>query len=166
MSIYTNGYAIGGISTAALAGIVAAIKVPDAGYTLADIIPDMPYKQWAGTAVEVKGFAGGIYLDGDFRFSEDYLTALSQQAAGVLYLCFYEDMNIYGCSYYLNGKKMLERVTVDSNNLTDGEAGNEFNGHPTATVIHQLFNRLTGGSLLEAVETKGQLYFFKTINSK
>jgi hypothetical protein len=161
MSIYINGYAVGGIISAEFIALTAAIHNGTYRYSLCGVDPAMQYQQWAGAAVELKGFASGLFADTDYKLTETFLAGLSRQTAGVLYLCCYEGIKSFGCVYYLNGKKVLDRLTVDGNNITDTVKDNEFEGHSTAALIEQLFARLTGGTLQEAVNKKGALFYYE-----
>jgi hypothetical protein len=162
MSIYTNGYAIAGVTAGELAGLLERTSLPGDHIFLEPFTAGRPYLEWMGREAEAKGLASGVYLDTEYKLGDTRLAALSLLTKGVLALGYYDNMGGYGCSYFLNGKKVLERVSVTGNNLTDTDALGEFTGHPTQLVIGQLFERLTGAVLREAATAKGKMYEITT----
>jgi hypothetical protein len=159
MSIYTNGYAIGGITAAAAVEVIiqqAATESENIAFINFDA--GQAYELWMGRDLEIKEYGDGVYLETEYKLSDTLLMAISLHIKGVLTLFYAENMDSYGCSYYLHGKKMLERLTAAGNNITDEEDGHEFAGHATPQVITHLFKQLTGAALQEAVSVKGKMY--------
>jgi hypothetical protein len=165
MNIYTNGYAIAGVTAGKVAGLIERIALAGNAITLTDFVHGSPYNEWMGRDVEVKDFERGIYMDTEYKLEETQLAAISRLSNGVLSLFYYGNMSGYGCSYFLDGKKVLDRVTVLGNNLTDEDNGQEFTGHATPQLIERLFQLLTGAELRIAVQTKGTMYLIN-INNK
>jgi hypothetical protein len=161
MSIYTNGYALSGVTAGQVAGLIAGTAAAEEQITLADFETGRPYREWMEREAEAKGFERGIYLETDYKLQEAQLAAMSLQSKGVLSFFYYANMGGYGCAYYLNGKKVLERLTVLGNDMKDEDIGKEFTGHATERIIEGLFHLLTGATLGEAVKTKGRMYEFK-----
>jgi hypothetical protein len=159
MSILTYGYAISGISAEEVKQLI--IKAAPANESIKFIILDitLPYEQWMGHDVELKECSHAIYLETEHKFSDALLIGISLLTEGVLSLFYAQNMNAYGCSYFLNGNKVLERLTVSGSNMKDEEIRNEFSGHSTPQVIEQLFLRLTGSSIQEALNITGEEYF-------
>jgi hypothetical protein len=164
MSIHMNGYAISGLNGAVLTG--GGVKGIIQGYSLHAVTDDEKYGEWTKSMAIVKGFEKGIFIETEYRIEEASLQALSVKTGATLYLCHYEAMGCYGCIYYVDGKKMLDRITLATGNVQDTVKGNEFEGHATAVLIAQLFARLTGSELAEAQKTAGTTYYFEktTIN--
>jgi hypothetical protein len=164
MGIHMNGYAISGMSGATLTknGTGAIIE----GYSLKAVADDADYGEWAKSMAIVKGFENGIFIETEYRIAEASLLALSVKTGATLYLCHYEAMGCYGCIYYVNGKKMLDRITLATGNVQDTVKGNEFEGHATAVLIAQLFARLTGSGLSEAQKAAGTTYYFEPTTIK
>jgi hypothetical protein len=161
MSIYTNGYALAGVTVGEIVGLLERTSVPGDHIFLEPFISGRPYLEWMGREAEAKGFATGVYLETEYKLGDARLAALSLHTKGVLSLLYYQNMGGYGCSYYLGGKSVLERVSVLDKNLTDTDALGEFTGHTTQAVIEGLFERMTGTALLEAATAKGVLYEIK-----
>jgi hypothetical protein len=162
MSIYTNGYALSGVTAGQIAGLIERTAAADNPVTLADFVVGRPYNEWMGRDLEVKGFEKGVFLETEYHLDEQQLMRLSQKTKGVLSLLYYQNMGGYGCGYYLNGKKVLERLTAVGRDMKDEDAGQEFTGLATKRIIEQLFFLLTGATLAGAVKTKGTMYEFKT----
>ena len=160
MKIYTSGYAINRTSAVGLEDLVKGINIAGDMFRLVPFSDDMQYKDWADKTFEVKQFATGIYLEGEYIFCDAFLVELSQKTEGLLYLCYYENMSGYSCSYYLGGKKVLERLTFATGDIKDEDVTGEFTGHATSEVIEDVFARLVGSTLRDAVNNTGQLYFF------
>jgi hypothetical protein len=158
MNIYTNGYAFGGISEAQVAATLQQYANVDERIALADFDAGLGYKHWMGRDIEVKEYPEGVYLDTEYKLGEELLTAVSLHTKGVLEIFYAENMGSYGCSYYLHGKKILERLSILGSNLTDEDSGREFKDHATAQVIEHLFRQFTGAVFREAVKEKGKLY--------
>ncbi len=161
MKIYTSGYAISGSGILILADLMKGINIAGDIFRLIPFADDMEYKDWADKTFEVKQFATGIYLEGEHIFSEIFLSELSLKTEGLLYLCYYENMSGYSCSYYLGGKKVLERLTFATGDIKNENVAGEFTGQATSEVIKTVFMQLVGSTLQDAVRDKGQLYFFR-----
>jgi hypothetical protein len=164
MSIYINGYAISSINGASLTKNEAEAAFN--GYILNAVKEDADYGQWVNSMAIVKDFEQGVFIETEYRVAEASLQALSVKAGAVLYLCYYEAMGCYGCIYYLQGKKVLDRITVATGDIQDGIKGNEFDGHPTVALIEQLFVRLTGSSLAAAAQAAGATFYFEPTTIK
>ncbi len=158
MNLLTYGYAICGISKCELIEFLSQSAPGYQSIELAYLDTSLPYQQWMGHDVEIKECSLGIYLETEYKFKDTLLTAISAHTKGILSLFYAQNMNGYGCSYFLNGNKVLERLTVSGSNLKDEESGNEFSGHSTPQVIEQLFLRLTGLSIQEALNIGGEVY--------
>jgi hypothetical protein len=161
MSIYTNGYAISGTTAGQIVELIGSTAAADEPVVLADFEEGRLYNEWMGREAELKGFEKGIYLEAEYKLKEAQLMELSLPGKGVLSLFYFGNMGGYGCSYFLGGKKVLERLTVLGSNIKDGDTGKEFTGHATHRIIESLFERLTGATLAEAIKTKGRMYEFK-----
>jgi hypothetical protein len=161
MSIYTNGYAISGTTAGQIAELIESTAAADEPVVLTDFEEGRLYNEWMGREAELKGFEKGIYLETEYKLRDAHLMQLSLRCKGVISLFWYGNMGGYGCSYYLDGKKILERLTVLGINMKDEDMGREFTGHATQQVIETLFQQLTGATLGEAVKTKGTMYEFK-----
>jgi hypothetical protein len=158
MSIYINGYAISSIKGTSLTKNEADTAIN--GYQLNAVKEDADYGQWVNSMAIIKDFEQGVFIETEYRIAEASLQALSIKTGAVLYLCYYESLGCYGCIYYLQGKKVLDRITVATGNIQDGIKGNEFDGHPTQGLIQQLFTRLTGSTLEQAEATTGATFYF------
>lgn len=158
MNIYTNGYAIGGISADAVEETIQCNSDMEERIVFADFDAGLGYEHWMGRDVEIKGYGDGVYLETEYKLSDALLKALSLHTKGVLEIFVAENMGSYGCIYYLHGKKILDRLSVLENNLTDVDSGQEFKGHATVKVIEHLFKQLTGSVFREAIKEKGKLY--------
>lgn len=162
MSIYTNGYAIAGVTVGEIAGLLERTSVPGDNIFLEPFITGRPYFEWMGREAEAKGLTMGVYLETEYKLGDDRLAAMSLHTRGLLSLLYYQNMGSYGCGYFLNGKKLLERVSILDKNLTDNDALGEFTGHSTQSLIEGLFERLTGGGLYVAAGAKGEMYEITT----
>jgi hypothetical protein len=161
MNIFTSGYAIGDVTAEEVAHWITLSATPTAPVVMTDFRPGRDYKEWIGRDVEIKGFAKGVYLDTEYELPEAQLRALSAFSKAVLALQYYENMSVYSGKYFLDGKRVLFRVTVAGGTLTNDDPGEAFTGDATPAIIGQLFMQLTGATLATAVETKGILYEFK-----
>lgn len=162
MNIYTQGYAIGGVAPIAIAELMQRTSLQGSRpICLTAFIDGSPYTEWMGRDVEVKGFASGIYLDTEYTLEEAQLLQLSKESKGVLSLFYYQNMGSYGCSYYVGGKAILDRITIVDKDMKDIDGGREFTGHSTQQIIEKLFPLLTGETLGEAVAAKGKMYLIK-----
>jgi hypothetical protein len=164
MSIYINGYAISNINEASLTKSEDDTAID--GYSLNAVKEDADYGQWVNSMAVVKDLAGGVFIETEYRIAEASLQALSIKTGAAMYLCYYESLGCYGCIYYLQGKKVLDRITVATGNIQDGIKGNEFEGHPTQGLIQQLFTRLTGSTLAAAGKTTGTTFYFEPTTIK
>jgi hypothetical protein len=144
MNLFTSGYAIGDIAVEEVAHWITLSAVPDAPVAMTDFKPGRDYKQWIGRDVEVKGCAKGVYLDTEYQLPEAQLRTLSGLGKAVLALQYYDNMSVYSCNYFLDGKKVLFRVTIIGSNLTNDDPGKAFTGYATPAIIEQLFTQLTG----------------------
>ncbi len=161
MSIYINGYAISSINRASLTK--SEDDTPIDGYSLNAVKEDAAYGQWVNSMAIVKDFESGVFIETEYRIAETSLQALSVKTGAAMYLCYLEAMGCYGCIYYVQGKKVLDRITVATGDIQDGVKGNEFAGHATAALIAQLFTRLTGSTLAAAEQTTGTTFYFEPI---
>jgi hypothetical protein len=161
MNLFTSGYAIGDVAVEEVAHWITHSAVPDAPVAMIDFKPGRDYKQWIGRDAEVKGLAKGVYLDTEYELPEAQLRALSAFSKAVLAFQYYDNMSVYSCTYFLDGKKILYRVTVVGSTLASEDPGEAFTPYATPAIIEQLFTQLTGATLAAAVETKGTLYEFK-----
>lgn len=162
MSIYTNGYAIAGITVGELAELLERTSQPGEHILLEPFIEGRPYMEWMGREAEAKGLPNAVYLETEYKLGDAQLAAMSLQTKCVLTLSYYQNMEGYGCGYYVGGKKILERVSIINKDLTDKDALGEFKGHTTKAVIEGLFERITGTVLSEAATTDGKQYEIKT----
>jgi hypothetical protein len=163
MKIYTNGYAIGGIGMEEALKLLGELPLESGSSGLKPLHDDIDYKEWLGRFAEVKCLATGTYIESEYILPDDTLVGLSLHTAGLLHLCHYENMEGYSCSYFLDGKKLLDRFSVAAGTLKDEDVGHEFTGLHTQDVIKQLFTRLSGAALEEGDAAKGlPCYFAKT----
>lgn len=159
-----NGYAISGINGASLTKNEANTTID--GYRLNAVKDNEAYGGWANSMAIVKDFEQGVFIETEYRIEETSLQALSVKAGAVLYLCYYEAMGCYGCIYYVQGKKLLDRITVATGDIQDTVKGNEFEGHATPALIAQLFATLTGSGLEAASMAEGTTCYFEPTTIK
>jgi hypothetical protein len=164
MNIYINGYAISSINGTSLTKNEADTAID--GYQLNAVGDDEGYGDWVTAMAIVKDFAGGVFIETEYRIEEASLQALSVKTGAAMYLCYYESMGCYGCIYYVLGKKVLDRVSIVTGDIHDGIKGNEFDSHPTQGLIKQLFARLTGSTLEQAEATTGATFYFEPTTIK
>lgn len=164
MKIFTTGYAVIGMKEEGAIATLVSLRPKDEKWQPETLTDDVHTKEWAGRLLEVKGFNNGVYLETEYAFTDGFLASLSQSTGAVLHLKYYESMDGFGCSYFVDGQKILERLTVATGNMKDEHMTDEFNGIHTKDVIEQLFTMLTGATLAEA-EAMGKqekVYYIKT----
>ncbi len=154
MAIFTCGYAVKGINEGDAIATLASLRPKGERWEPQTLTDDIPVKEWAGKLLEIKGFTDGVYLECDYQFSDSFLFKLSKRTGALLHLHYYESMVGFGCSYFVDGQKILNRATVATGNMTDEHLTNEFNGIHTKEIIERLFTMLTGSTLAEAAAIK------------
>jgi hypothetical protein len=158
MNILTYGYAIGGISAEEVKQLIKKAATANENIKFVFLDENLPYEQWMGHDVEIKNLIRGTYLETEFKLSDSILSELSKKTNGVLSLFYAQNMGGYGCSYFLNGQKLLERLTILEKNMKNEEKGNEFADHTTKQVIEQILVQLVGLSIKDICNVKGEMY--------
>lgn len=163
MTIFTTGYAVNGMDAKGAIKTLVSLRPKRENWRPVLLNDDIPPKEWAGRLLEVKGLKEGVYLKCDYRFTDGFLCSVSKRVGAVLHIAYYENMGGYGCSYFVDGQKLLSRVTVSTGNTQDEHLTNEFNGIHTKEIIEKLFAVLTGEGLTVAVmEKQKKVYYIKT----
>jgi len=165
MKISTSGFAVNGLKAGDAIATLVSLRPKDEKWQPETLTDDVHTKEWAGRLLEVKGFNDGVYLETEYAFTDGFLSSLSKSTGAVLHLNYYESMEGFGCSYFVDGQKVLERLTVATGNMKDEHLTDEFNGIHTKEIIGKLFNLLTGGTLAgaEAMEKQETVHYIKSV---
>lgn len=159
MAIFAHGYALPGVKTVEEANeTFAQISGSSGMFALTEVTNGMTYRDWMNEAIETIRLPKGIYLKGGYVFPENFLSALSRKVGELLCLTYYENMAAYGCSYFLDGEKVLERITHAAGDVVDTDVHGKFKGQSTKDIIEGLFAQFTGIPLTVATKESGIMH--------